>query len=105
MISRYVRWQAVGRYATSATSSRIRVNVLNPRSRTIRSLTFSGRFRGFPWAVYCGGRCSSAQADAGRSSAIALRLGMASMPKRNVTSSASQASSCLVWVKSVSPRR
>ena len=30
---------------------------------------------------------------------------MASMPKRNVTPSASQASRCSVWVKSVSPRR
>ena len=30
---------------------------------------------------------------------------MASMPKRKVTPSASHASSCLVWVKSVSPRR
>ena len=67
-------------------------------------IAVSGRFRGFPLAVYCGSRCSSAQSDAGRASAIALRLGMASMPKRKVTASASQASSCLVWVKSVSPR-
>jgi hypothetical protein len=78
---------------------------LNPRSRTIWSLTFSGRVRGFPWVVYGGGRRSSDQAVAGRSSARALRLGLASMPNRKVRPSASQASSCLVWVKSVSLRR